>query len=95
MLVTHGPPNGLGDIADGPFPTGDADPHQGSTTLRTFVERHPSLRFACWAHIHEAYGQGVLDRDGLPSPVPELKPETEVLTLPVEWSGHACVDTLL
>jgi len=66
ILLTHGPAYGLGDEVDNELGPDPPDPHQGSHSLRTFVERHSSLRLHVFGHIHEGAGRGSLERAGLP-----------------------------
>jgi Icc-related predicted phosphoesterase len=70
VLLTHGPPYGLGDRVSSRHAMG-RDPHQGSQSLRAAVEALPALRLHAFGHIHEGYGQGVLERPGL-EPLPWL-----------------------
>lgn len=67
ILLTHGPAYGLGDWIEANDGLGARDSHQGSTSLRAFVETHEALRLHVFGHIHEDYGQGQLDRAGLPT----------------------------
>jgi Icc-related predicted phosphoesterase len=63
ILLTHGPAYGFGDrVAN--WLTAGRDPHQGSHSLRAAVEAHPALRLHVFGHIHEGYGEGLLDRPG-------------------------------
>lgn len=79
ILLTHGPAYGLGDeVANGHVGDEPRDPHQGSSSLRTAVEAHPALRLHVFGHIHEGYGQGLLDRPGL---------------TPLTWLNAASVDS--
>ena len=64
ILLTHGPAYGLGDEVANALGDDVRDPHQGSHSLRAAVEAHPALRLHVFGHIHEGYGQGLLDRHG-------------------------------
>lgn len=64
ILLTHGPAYGLGDRVTNGLGTASRDPHQGSHSLRAVVETHQALRLHVFGHIHEGYGQGLLDRVG-------------------------------
>jgi len=77
VLLSHGPAYGLGDEVDNELGPDLRDPHQGSHSLRTFVERHSSLRLHVFGHIHEGAGRGSLERAGLP---------------PLAWVNAARVD---
>jgi len=74
VLLTHGPPHRLGDRVGRAY---GRDPHQGSTSLRAVVDRHPALRLLVFGHIHEGHGRGVLRRNGL---------------TPLSWVNAARVD---
>lgn len=50
ILMTHGPPLGVGDL------TADGD-RAGSGTLWERVDELAALKFHIFGHIHEAYGQ--------------------------------------
>jgi Icc-related predicted phosphoesterase len=77
ILLTHGPAYGLGDEVENGLGTDPRDPHQGSHSLRAAVEAHPTLRLHVFGHIHEGFGQGSLERAGLP---------------PLAWVNAARVD---
>lgn len=56
VLITHGPPYGVGDQIDGP-----EDDHLGSTTLLQCVDQlKPKLHI--FGHIHQGYGTYTLDK---------------------------------
>lgn len=76
ILLTHGPAYGLGDRVAHGLATG-RDAHQGSHSLRSALEAHSALRLHVFGHIHESYGQGLLDRPG---------------QAPVAWLNAALVD---
>jgi len=70
------PPTGSATVANG-LGTEGLDRHQGSHSLRATVEAHPALRLHVFGHIHEGYGQGLLDRPG---------------RVPLTWLNAASVD---
>ena len=51
ILVTHGPPHG---ILDKTLNTGE---HVGCADLKDRIDKLPNLRYHCFGHIHEGYGQ--------------------------------------
>ena len=52
VLITHGPPYGIGDRCD----HYDNDPHQGSKGLMNKALSLPDLKLMLFGHIHEAAG---------------------------------------
>jgi Icc-related predicted phosphoesterase len=57
ILILHGPPYGIGDLAPA-FPSiGRRTPeHVGSRSLRERIEQLPRLRLAVFGHIHSGRG---------------------------------------
>ncbi len=54
ILITHGPPHGIMDIAP-PMEPGD-DRHQGCADLMERITELPKLKLHVFGHIHEEYG---------------------------------------
>jgi hypothetical protein len=67
ILLTHVPGYGYGDDVSYGHGADPLNPHAGSSSLRYVVERHQSLRLHVFGHIHQGYGQGLLEREGLPA----------------------------
>jgi Icc-related predicted phosphoesterase len=55
ILITHGPPYGIMDVAPRMKP--EDDPHQGCKDLSERIARLPNLKLHIFGHIHEGYGR--------------------------------------